>query len=115
MTHKSRIVAASTAAAVLAGAIAPYSAAQADSWGGGPRHAKSWQDRDWSVRDDRRYRGFENYRNPRRDYRDYRDYRAERREDRKDKKVAQGVAIGLGILMLGIIASEANRSHHDRY
>lgn len=69
-------------------------AAQAESWNrSGPGHYRS--DRDWDG--GRRY-----------DY-DHDRGRNHHKRDKSDKKVARGIAIGLGVLLIGsILASEAN-------
>ena len=85
-----------SAALVAANVTAFAGAAQADSWrGNGPGHYRS-EPRDWN--DGPRY-GYG------------RDYgRGHYKKDKSDKKVARGIAIGLGVLLLGsILASEANR------
>ena len=118
MSVKSHIISAAVIASLTLGTFVPLaSSAYADSWGGhqgGGYHEHDRGDRDWNVAPDRRYRGFEQYRNARPDYRAYHDDHADRRDARRDRKVARGVAIGLGVLMLGAILSQAG-SHHDRY
>lgn len=121
MSFKNTAISTAVAASLVVGSVIPMSsAAFADSWGG--RHEyRHGGDRDWATKGDRRFRGFEQYRRSGSDWRDYRRYhddRAERREDRRDRKLARGVAIGLGVLMLGAILSQANAQEHrydDRY
>ena len=115
MSISKSITSAVVAASLVAGSMLPLAtAANADSWGN--RHSYSANSgRDWNVGSDRRYRGFQQYRAPRQDYRAYNSYRDDRREHRRDRKVARGVAIGLGVLMLGAILSQAGNHHSDRY
>jgi hypothetical protein len=119
MSVKNSIVSAAVAVSIAAGSLGPMSSvAFADTWGG--RNAYRQGDRDWNVHPDRRYRGFEQYRYGRPDWRHWndRDERAERREDRRDRRLVRGVAIGLGVLMLGAILSQANADQHrydERY
>jgi hypothetical protein len=116
MSIKNRILAVTAASSVALGSLAPLSgSALADGWGDGNAYRGSY-DRDWNTGYDRRYRGFEHYRNP--DHGTYRRHawreERDRREEKRDRKVARGIAIGLGVLMLGLIAAEADRGY-DRY
>lgn len=114
MSIKNRVVSVLAAAGILAGSFGPLaSVASADGWGDRSHPGYSSGHRDWSMRRDNRFRGFEQYRRP---HHDARDWRAERRrEERQERRdVARGVAIGLGVLMLGAILSQSAH-HSDRY
>jgi hypothetical protein len=81
-------------AALIAANVTSFAgAAQAENWRGGPGQYRS--ERDWDG-GGRRY--------------SYDHGRGDHRRDKSDKKVARGIAIGLGVLLLGsILASEASR------
>lgn len=140
MSISKRITTAAVAVSLIAGGLAPLStSALADGSGWGD-HGHGYQDQaygygrdsNWNT-SDRRTRGWEQYGRQRDDDRAYRDYDAderaraeqaaraeraahdERRENRKDKKIARGVAIGIGVLMLGAILSQAGNHHGDRH
>jgi hypothetical protein len=80
-------------ALVAANVTAFAGAAQARDWrDGGSGYSRS--DRGWQ--DGRRY-GYDHG-------------RGHHKKDKSDKKIARGIAIGLGVLLIGsILASEANR------
>ena len=124
MSISKRFTTAAVAVSLIAGSLAPLStSALADGWDdrGHQGYDQGYgygRDREWNVESDRRYRGFQQYAAPRQDYRadnSYHDDRADRREHRRDRKLARGVAIGLGVLMLGAILSQAGnrRDRHD--
>lgn len=116
MTIKTKLLALTTATAVAAGSLVPLATtAQAQGWGKG--------DRAEVVRVDRRYkkRGFRNN-NRKFARKNFRKHNRNRHWNRgyaykKKDRTGKYVAIGLGALMLGIIASSAARGHHtyDRY
>ncbi len=139
MSISKRITIAAVALSLIAGGLAPLStSALADDWGDG-RGSRDYEQaygygrdhHDWNT-SDQRTRGWEQYARQR-DDRGYQDYYAneraraeqaaraeraahdERRAHRKDKKLARGVAIGLGVLMLGAILSQAGNHRGDRY
>jgi hypothetical protein len=90
------------AGAAAVSLVTVASAAQAD-YRGHRGHDHGWRDRGYAER----------YDAPR--YRHYHDDQDQRRRDR-DKRVARGVAIGVGAVILGtILAAEANRRHSHGY
>ncbi|MGQ0674304.1 MAG: hypothetical protein ACT4N2_15700 [Hyphomicrobium sp.] len=127
MSIKRSITSAIVTASLLAGSALPLAtSAQADSWGDRQGYSRN-HGRDWDTGGDRRTRGWEQYARQRDDDDRY-DYaerahaeraaaaerasREERRERKHDKKVARGIAIGIGVLMLGAILSQAG--DHNR-
>jgi hypothetical protein len=95
MTFRKVFTAAVAGTALVAANITAFAGgAQAESWHrNGPGQYRS--DRDWDG-------------GGRRNGYDY--GRGHYKRDKSDKKVARGIAIGLGVLLLGsILASEANR------
>jgi hypothetical protein len=83
-------------ALIASNAVAFAGAAQAENWNGGPgkyRSERNWNEGRWNKGG--RYA-----------YDDRRHYK----KDKSDKKIARGIAIGLGVLLVGsILAAEANR------
>lgn len=110
MTIKRKILALTTATAVAAGSLVPI-ATTAQANGARTGHGAEY------VEVGRRYnkRGFRNrgqFHNPHHYHpRAHRGYVYKKKKNRTGKYLA----IGLGALMLGIIASQASRGHHNNY
>jgi hypothetical protein len=84
-------------ALIASNAVAFAGAAQAENWNGG--HGKYRSERNFN---DGRWNKGDRYA--------YEDRGRHYKKDKSDKKIARGVAIGLGVLLIGsILASEAHR------
>jgi Ni/Co efflux regulator RcnB len=85
-------------ALVAANFTAFANSAQADSWQGQGKYRSDYS-RSWNNEPRNWNNGGPKYRNDRHGY----------KKDNSDKKLARGIAIGLGVLLIGsILASEAN-------
>ena len=85
-------------ALVAANVTAFAYSAQAVSWQGQGKYRSDYS-RSWNNDGPRDWNGGPRYRNDRHVY----------KKDKSDKKLARGIAIGLGVLLIGsILASEAN-------